>query len=342
METVRLGRTGLQVTRTAFGALPIQRIAAAEAARLLRRAFDAGINFFDTARMYSDSEEKIGLALADVRPRIVLATKSHASDRKGVLDHLAVSLRNLKTDYVDLLQLHNPASPPDPDDPESAYAGAVEARRKGMTRFIGITNHRLTVARAAVESGLYDTLQFPLSSISSDEDLRLPELCKDRDVGLIAMKALSGGLITHAAAAFAFLRQFGNVVPIWGIQREAELDEFLRLEAHPPALDDAMRDAIQRDRRDLAGDFCRGCGYCLPCPQEIPIPMAARMALLLRRSPCEPLLTEAWREQMHRIEQCTECRQCSDRCPYGLDTPNLLKRMLADYDQFYAAHRRDA
>jgi aryl-alcohol dehydrogenase-like predicted oxidoreductase len=339
MQTVRLGRTDLRVTQTAFGALPIQRIGAAEAARLLRRACDAGINFFDTARMYSDSEEKIGLALADVRPKIVIATKSHATDRRGLLDHLAVSLRNLRTDYVDLLQLHNPASLPEADDPESALAGAVEARRKGMVRFVGITNHRLAVAVEAVESGLFDTLQFPLSSISSDEDLRLPALCKAHDVGLIAMKALSGGLITRAATTFAFLRQFDNVVPIWGIQKDEELDEFLRLEADPPAMDEAMRRTIERDRRELAGDFCRGCGYCLPCPQEIPIPMAARMSLLLRRSPCEPLLTDSWREQMRRIEQCTECRQCSDRCPYGLDTPNLLKRMLADYEQFYAAHK---
>ncbi|MBN2581866.1 MAG: aldo/keto reductase, partial [Planctomycetes bacterium] len=251
---------------------------------------------------------------------------------------LATSLRNMKTDHVDVLQLHNPSALPDPDDAESTYAGALEAQKKGMVRFIGVTNHRLSVALEALASGLYDTLQFPLSSISSDEDLRLPALCREKDVGLIAMKALSGGLITQAATTFTFLRQYENVVPIWGIQKEAELDEFLRLDAHPPQLDEAMRETIARDRRELAGDFCRGCGYCLPCPQDIPIPMAARMSLLLRRSPYQPLLTDEWREKMHRIEQCTECRQCSSRCPYGLDTPNLLKKMLADYDEFYAAH----
>lgn len=338
MEKTRLGRTGLRVTRTAFGALPIQRVPMKEARRILRKAFEAGINFFDTARVYSDSEEKLGAALADVRSRVIIATKTHAADRKGVLEHLEVSLRNLRTDCVDILQLHNPKALPDADDPQSTYAGLLEAQRKGMVRFIGITCHRLAVAREAVASGRYDTVQFPLSSISSEEDLALAGACRKADVGLIAMKALSGGLLTSAASAFAFLRQYENVVPIWGIQRESELDEIVALDADPPTLDAALREAIRRDRKELSGNFCRGCGYCLPCPADIPIPMAARMALLLRRAPYEPLLSDEWQEKMRRINDCTECRQCAERCPYGLDTPNLLKRMLEDYEQFYAAH----
>ncbi|NIA22150.1 MAG: aldo/keto reductase [Anaerolineaceae bacterium] len=339
MKKVRLGRTNLMVTRTAFGALPIQRASLDEAKLLLRKAFQAGINFFDTARAYSDSEEKIGCALGDLpRQEIIIATKTHAADRRGVLAHLATSLRNMKTDYVDILQLHNPKELPDPDHAESTYAGLVEARKKGLVRFIGTTNHRRSVALAALESDLYDTLQFPLSSISSDEDLALAAICKQKDVGLIAMKALSGGLLTNAASAFAFLRQYQNVVPIWGVQTESELDEFVALEADPPAMDEAMKAGIETDRMELAGDFCRGCGYCLPCPVEIPINMAARMSLLLRRAPYQEFLSDQWRRKMHRIDDCTECRQCTERCPYGLDIPTLLKKMLEDYDQFLAAH----
>lgn len=338
MEQVRLGRTGMMVTRTAMGVLPLQRVDMALATRILRRAYDAGITFYDTARAYTDSEEKIGHALGDVRGSIVIATKSMATTRSGVLADLAVSLRNLRTDHVDLLQLHTPSMLPDPADPESSYAGLLEARAKGMTRFIGITNHGRDRALAAVASGLYDTLQFPLCHISTPEDLAVIEACRVADVGLIGMKPLSGGLLAHMRPAFAFLRQYANLVPIWGIQHEHELEELIALDAEPPRLDDEVLQAVERDRQELAGDFCRACGYCLPCPADIPIPMAARMGLLLRRMPPEQFLTDDWHARMHRIDDCTGCLECRSRCPYGLDTPTLLARMLADYDAFYGEH----
>ncbi len=237
MQKTRLGRTELEVTRTSFGVLPLQRTEMDEAVRILHRAFHAGITFYDTARSYTDSEDKIGAALSDVRDSIVIATKSGAVTRTGLLEHIEASLTRLHTDHVDLLQLHNPGALPDPEDPESAYAGLIEAREKGLTRFIGITLHSFERARAASESGMYDTLQFPICHISSPEDLALIDLCRERDVGLIAMKPLSGGLITNVRAAFAFLRQFDNVVPIWGIQRMSELEELIALDAAPPVLD---------------------------------------------------------------------------------------------------------
>jgi predicted aldo/keto reductase-like oxidoreductase len=338
MEYTELGRTGLRVSRTAFGALPIQRVNLEQACTILREAYEGGITFFDTARGYSDSEEKIGCALSDVRSEIILATKSSgAGDKASLLERLEISLRHLRTDYVDLLQLHNPRTLPDPDDPDSLYGGLLEARRRGMARCIGITNHKLDSAIEAAQSGLYDTVQFPLSAISADRDLELIDVCRQQGVGLIAMKALSGGLLTDARLAFAALRQYDNVIPIWGIQRESELAEFLALEADPPPLDDEMQAAIEREKNELAGDFCRGCGYCLPCPVEIPIPMAARMAFLLRRSPSARLVSPEWQEQMRRIEDCLECGQCRERCPYELDTPALLKKMLQDYVAFVEA-----
>jgi aryl-alcohol dehydrogenase-like predicted oxidoreductase len=334
MERTRLGRTDLQVTRTSFGVLPLQRTPLPEAARILRRAYDAGINFYDTARAYSDSEEKIGHALADVRDRIVLATKSMATTRAGVLADLETSLRNLRTDYVDILQLHNPGPLPDPADPESSYAALLEARAQGKIRFLGVTNHSRERAVAAVESGLYDTLQFPVSHISDDADLAVVDCCRTHDVGLIGMKALCGGLITDARAAFAFLRQYENLVPIWGMQHLHELEQILAFDADPPRLDAAAWARIDADRAALAGDFCRACGYCLPCPAGIPIPMAARMSLLLRRMPFQQFLQDGWRANMARIDDCTACGACRDRCPYGLDTPALLKKMLDDYRSF--------
>jgi len=339
MDKIKLGRTNLMVTRSGFGALPVQRVSFDEAKNILRKAYDNGINFFDTARAYSDSEEKIGYSLSDVRSEIIIATKSHAKDRKTLLEHLQISLKNLKTDYIDIYQIHNPDVLPDPNDPEGLYAGLLEAKEKGLVRFIGITNHKLKNAMEAAASGLYDTIQFPLCSLSSDEDLLLIEECKKRNVGLIAMKALSGGLLTNAAAAFAFLRQFDNVVPIWGIQRETELDDFISLEKNPPLLNDAMWSVIKKDRDELSGEFCRGCGYCLPCPAGIEIPTSARISLLLKRAPFQGFLEDSFKDKMELINNCIECGHCKNHCPYKLDTPNLLKRELKNYSEFYAKHK---
>lgn len=338
MDRIRLGRTNLMVSRSGFGALPIQRVTFEEAKVLLLKAYENGINFFDTARVYTDSEDKIGFALRDVRKEIFIATKSMASDKKKLLEDLETSLKKMKTDYIDIFQLHNPKVLPDPKDPNGLYSGLLEAKNKGLVRFIGITNHKLSTATEAAASGLYDTVQFPLSSLSNDKDLTLIEECRKRDVGIIAMKALSGGLITNAATTFTFLRQFNNLVPIWGIQKESELDEFLLLEKNPPALDQAMMDIINKDRAELSGAFCRGCGYCLPCPVGIEIPVASRMSLFIKRSVYQKFIEDGWRDKMELITKCINCGHCKDHCPYELDTPNLLKKELKKYREFCEAH----
>lgn len=339
MEKMRLGRTGLMVSRSGFGALPIQRISFDESRELLLKAYESGINYFDTARQYSDSEEKIGYALSGVRENIIIATKSHAEDKKTLFEHLETSLKNLKTDYIDIYQLHNPATLPDPNDPDGLYAGMLEAKRNGLIRHIGITNHSIKNAIDAAESGLYETVQFPLNSLASDEDLKLVGICRQLDIGVVAMKAMSGGLITNPATTFAFLRQYDNVIPIWGLQKVSELEDFIALENNPPVLDESMWEIINRDRAELAGDFCRGCGYCLPCPAGIDIPNQARISLMMNRSPYAEYLEDGYRDKMELIKNCINCGHCRDNCPYGLDTPNLLKRELKKYYEFYEAHK---
>lgn len=341
MEKIRLGRTELYVTRTAFGALPIQRISKADAVRLVRRAYDSGINYFDTANMYTDSEEKLGEALCDVRQSVVISTKTGAVDKKTALSHIELSLRRLQTDYIDLLQFHNPAQLPDIDDPNGAFAAALEMQKRGYIRHIGITNHRLGVASAAIDSGNFETLQFPFCYLTTEKELDLVARCKAADMGFIAMKGLSGGLLNNAEACYAFMREYDNVVPIWGIQREEELDQWLDLAARDPRMTREIQAVIDRDRQELAGNFCRSCGYCLPCAAGIDIPQAARMSALLRRSPYQPYMSGEWYAKMHKIEECIHCNACKSRCPYGLDTPELLRIMLKDYDAFYAVHHND-
>lgn len=334
MKTVTLGRTGITVNRNGFGALPIQRISAEAAGHLLRKAFESGIDFFDTARSYSDSEYKIGLALSDVRDKIVLATKTPSTTVEGFWSDLETSLSLLKTDYIDIYQFHNPAFCPKPGDGTGLYEAMLEAKAQGKIRFIGITNHRLAVAREAVESGLYDTLQFPFCYLADEKDVALVERCAEKNVGFICMKALSGGMITRSDAAYAYLAQYENTLPIWGVQRESELDEFIAYNESPPELTGEIAAYIERERTALAGEFCRSCGYCMPCPVGIQINQCARMSLLLRRSPAANWLTPAWQAEMEKIEDCLNCGQCVKKCPYSLNTPELLKKNLADYRTF--------
>lgn len=334
MEKVVLGRTGIEVNKNGFGALPVQRVSKEEAKVILRKAYDHGIRFFDSARAYSDSEEKIGLALSDVRKDIIITTKTMATNVEDFWKDLHTSLEMLKTDYIDVYQFHNPSFCPKPNDGTGLYEAMLEAKEKGMIRFIGLTNHGINVAREAVESGLYDTLQFPFSYLASEKEEELVRLCEEKNVGFICMKALSGGLITRSDAAYAYMLQYKNVLPIWGIQKESELDEFLSYQDNPPVLSDEMKALIEHDKKELAGNFCRGCGYCMPCPQGIVINQCARMSLMLRRAPTQGWLSEKWQNEMKKIENCIHCGKCMRHCPYGLNTPELLKKNYEDYKTF--------
>lgn len=341
MKKVKLGRTGLSVTKTSFGVLPLQRVPMETAVSILRRAYESGINFYDTARSYSDSEEKIGNALtgdASIRKEIVVATKSPGMDKEAVLKDIQTSLSLLKTGYVDILQLHNPGIYPDFADPDSPYAGLLEAQKRGYCRFIGITSHKLQFAMDAAESGKYDTVQYPFNYLSTPDEEKLVLRCGELDIGFIVMKAMSGGLISDASVTFAHLQQYENAVPIYGIQRMEELEQFLALDQDPPVLDEARKAVIEKDRKELAGNFCRACGYCMPCPAGINIPTAARMSLLLRRAPYRQFLTGGQKEGMERIRDCKHCGHCQSKCPYQLDTPALLQANLEDYEQFYREH----
>ena len=337
MTKVTLGRTGITVNKNGFGALPIQRASREDAVRILRKAYDGGIRFFDTARSYTDSEEKLGLALSDVRDDIFISTKIARFTVEDFRRDLDTSLRLLRTDHVDIYQFHNPPFVPKPGDGTGLYEAMLEAKRLGKIRFIGFTNHRLNLAHEAVDSGLYDTLQFPFSYLSGGQETELVEKCEKAGMGFLCMKALSGGLITRSDAAYAFMSQFPGALPIWGIQRERELDEFLSYQESEPRMTSEIRSLIERDRAELAGDFCRGCGYCMPCPAGIVINNCARMSLLLRRSPSANWLSEKWQAEMEKIESCLHCNACAKKCPYGLDTPALLRRNLLDYRTFLPA-----
>lgn len=336
MKTIVLGSTGISVPQNGFGALPIQRVSFEEAGTIIVRAFEGGMRFFDTARAYSDSEEKMGRVIAPFRDQIVIATKTMAKTPEAFWNDLETSLSLLNVDYIDIYQFHCVDECWRPDDGTGMYECMIEAKERGLIKHIGVTAHKLEVAFELVESGLYETLQYPLSYLSGERERELVQLCQDRNMGFIAMKGLAGGLLANSAACMAFMTQFDNVVPIWGIQRESELDEWLSYFSNTPALDDEMMGIIAADRAELSGDFCRGCGYCLPCPEGIVINQCARISLMVRRAPSEAWTNDYWQEQMDKINSCRECGVCMTRCPYGLQIPDLLRKNLADYKQILA------
>ena len=333
MRQLTLGRTGIETPQNAFGALPIQRVSKEAAVRILRRAYDGGMTYFDTARAYSDSEEKLGAAFDGMRSRIFIATKTQAKTAEQFWEDLETSLEKLRTDYIDVYQFHMAGRVYAPGDGSGLYECMLKAKEQGRIRHIGITAHKIQVAMDAASSGLYETLQFPFSYLSSDKEIALVRLCREKGVGFVAMKGLAGGLITRSDAAMAFMSQFENVLPIWGIQRERELEEFLAYMDRTPAMNAELAALIRREQEELAGDFCRGCGYCMPCPAGIEINNCARMSLMLRRAPSAAWLTEAWQKKMEKINDCIGCNSCMQKCPYKLNTPELLKKNYADYRQ---------
>ncbi|MBQ2669302.1 MAG: aldo/keto reductase [Clostridia bacterium] len=330
MKTITLGQTGITTPQNAFGALPVQRVDMETAVKILRRAYEGGMTFFDTARVYTDSEEKLGAAFEGMRDKIYIASKTMAKTPEKFWEDLNTTLNNLRTDYLDIYQFHCVGQCYAPGDGTGMYEAMLEAKAQGKIRHIGITAHKIGVAEEIVKSGLYETLQFPFSYLATDRDIALVKSCEEAGMGFIAMKGLSGGLLTNSDACMAFMSQY-NVLPIWGVQKMSELEEWLRFFEKEPEMTDEIRDFIENDRKELLGDFCRGCGYCAPCTVGIVINQCARMSQMIRRSTSAAWLSETWQVEMKKIEDCVDCGICKTRCPYELDIPTLLRKNYEDY-----------
>lgn len=335
MKQIVLGKTGITTPQNAFGALPVQRVDMNMAVKLLRRAYEGGMTFFDTARAYSDSEEKLGEAFDGMRDRIFISSKTQAKTPEKFWSDLEITLKNLRTDYLDIYQFHCASVCYRPGDGTGMYEAMVEAKKQGKIRHIGITAHLIGVAEDIVKSGLYETLQFPFSYLANEREIKLVEDTEKAGMGFIAMKGLAGGLLTNSRACMAFMSKY-NALPIWGIQREEELEEWLSFFNEDIEMTDEIAAFIEEDRKSLQGDFCRGCGYCMPCSVGIQINNCARMSQLIRRAPSANFLGEEWQGLMGKIEDCIDCGLCKSKCPYGLDTPNLLRKNLADYKDILA------
>jgi predicted aldo/keto reductase-like oxidoreductase len=339
-----LGKTGLTVSEVGFGAIPIIRLSQEEAVRVLRRALERGVTFFDTAHLYVDSEEKIGAALAGVRHQVVLASKTMKRDQEGARQDLELSLRRLRTDYLDLYQLHQVSQETDFETitgPNGALETVTRARDAGHLRHLGVTSHSLEMAVKLVKTGLFSTVQFPFNFVEEEAAGALHPAARELDLGIMAMKPFCGGLVENARVAFTYLRQFPDIIPLAGWDSVARVDEVVDLYEGPLEVTAADREAMARYRTELGDLFCRRCEYCQPCPQGVMITPAMLYAIVAHRM--GPAKAAAFAEKiMESVRLCEECGECATRCPYHLPIPETLAKHLALYDEHRQAGKNPA
>jgi len=340
MNTVRLGKTELVVSEVGFGGIPIIPLDFEEGVTVVRHCFERGMTFFDTANMYGDSEKKIGQALETVRDKVVIATKTLERSAEGAAKHIAYSLENLKTDYIDLYQLHSISKQDDLDKilaPGGALEAAEMAKSEGRIKHIGFSSHDVALAIKICRTGHFSTLQIPFNFIESDPAAELFPVAQELDMGMIAMKPLGGGLLERADLCFTFLQQYPLVVPIPGIQSVAEGDEIIQFYESPRPLRAKDAKKIDTIRAELGKRFCHRCGYCIPCEQGVKIPEVLGFRTLARR--LSPAITIAFtKDAMQTVENCSECGECLDKCPYRLPIPDLIKEYHAVFQDYVSKH----
>jgi len=336
MEKTRFGKTGLMVSRVAFGGIPIMRVPKDEAVKLIREIVSLGINFIDTAHGYADSEEKVGEAIRGMkREDLIIATKSPANNKKTFNEHLDLSLKRLGTDYIDILQLHNIGSTEKRDAcfaPGGAYEGLVEAVKSGKVRFPGFSSHSLELCIEIMKSGKFPVAQFPFNFIDDAAAKEAIPLAKELDIGFIAMKPMGGGRLDNAELAFRYLLQFDSIVADPGIEKIEEIREIAGIVERKPSLTAEDKKTIEKLRAEFGATWCHRCDYCQPCPQGIDI------SWVLSAESCKKRFTPERFKQMlgqpiEKAKTCIECGQCISRCPYHLQIPKLIRENIEFYDR---------
>jgi len=334
MKTIRLGKTGLEVSRVGFGGIPIMRLAEDEAIEVVQRCLHLGITFLDSANGYGTSEERIGKAIAGRREQVVIATKTGARDRATAQEHLDLSLKRLDTDYIDLWQFHNLSTFEAYEQalgPNGAMEAAQEALRAGKIRHIGITSHSMDVALKAVPSGHFETVQFPFNFVTNEAATELIPLAHKHDVGFIAMKPMAGGLLDNAVLAIKYLLKFDDIVPDPGIERIEEIEEIVGIVNGPWGLTSQEQREIERIRAEVGTRFCRRCGYCEPCPQGVSVSLIMVLRSFWKRLPAERFSTGWIASAVKSAENCIECGECEEKCPYHL----TIREMIVENVEFY-------
>jgi len=339
MKSVSLGRTGLTVSQIGFGGIPITRRAFEDGVAVVRRALDAGITFLDSANGYLDSEEKMGRAIVGRRREsLVIASKSPASTKQGILEHIDLSLRRLRTDYLDLYQLHN-LSLAESWEVASGPGGAMEglqlAVEQGKVRHIGVTSHSLQLTETLLATGLLETVMVPFNMIVHEAAEQILPAARAKNVGVIAMKPMAGGQLEEPGLPIRWLCQFPDVQVLVGFEQEEEVDQVVQLAEASEPLTQAELDEIERMRREMGRLFCRRCGYCQPCPQGIPITNMMVFSSFMRRFGPE-VAARRFGAGFEKVHSCEDCGQCEEKCPYHLPIRERIREVIGVYESIRA------
>ena len=341
MEKVRFGSTELMVSRIALGGIPLERLSLEDAAELVRKTIELGINFLDTAHGYTDSEEKMGLGIKGFpREDIIIASKSPARDKKTFFEHLDLTLKRLGTDYVDIYQHHGISTIEAYNEimvEGGAFEGMMEAVRDGRIRFPAFSSHDVELSMEIMKKGHFKSVQLPLNYVE-DGAVKAVQLAKELDIGFIAMKPFGGGRLSNAKLAIKYLMQFDHIVPDPGIEKFHEIEEIVRIVNSGEALTDDEIAEMQKIKSEMEKEWCRQCDYCRPCPQNIEISRVLMSDRMHKRLPHVRVM-KFISVPMENAKSCTECGQCMPKCPYHLDIPKLIKEKLALWDEYMAKHQ---
>ncbi len=340
MEKMKLGRTGLMVSRLGFGGIPIQRDTEEDAISVVKRCLDLGITYIDTANGYTTSEERIGKAVAGRRDKVVIATKTGARTREDAEKHLALSLKRLQTDYIDIYQFHGVNNTKHLEavlEPNGLLAFAEEAKKAGKVRHIGITSHQMDIAKKAIATDKFETIMFPFNVVTDEAAAQLLPLARQHDVGFIAMKPLAGGMLDNARICFKYLFQYHDVLSIPGIEKPQEIEEIVEILEKSPRMTAAEKSEMARMKEELGHRFCHRCDYCQPCTMNIPISTVLTSASFAKRLPEERFFTEMVAKAMEAAAQCADCGECEQRCPYQLP----IREMLNEQVEWFDAKRKE-
>jgi len=337
MRKTILGKTGLEVSAVGFGGIPIMRVSERDAVKAIHRALDVGVTFIDTAACYGDSQTKIGAAIHDHRDGLVIATKSGAVSKDTILADIQQSRRQLQTDFIDLYQLHGVSQGAweTISGPDGALEGLLTAKQAGDIAHIGFTCHCVETAKKLARNDLFETVQFPYNLVAREPGDELIPIAREHNMGFIVMKPMCGGQFDDAELAFKFLNAFPDLVAIPGIERPEEIEQIAAIVESGNTL--TGEEAARADEivKRLGKRFCRRCGYCQPCPQEIPITSALIFESFVKRMPPENVIGMA-QNLIEKIPQCLECGKCVEKCPYDLPIPELLKEQIEVVRQFLA------
>jgi predicted aldo/keto reductase-like oxidoreductase len=327
-----LGKTGIEAVRMGFGGIPIQRVSETQAVEVVLYALEKGMDFIDTSRMYTNSETRIGKALKESGKKVAVATKSFARSADGIQRDVETSLKELQRDYIDLYQCHGISSDEEyrlVTSPNGALAGLLKAQEQGLIGHVGITSHSLDLLEKVLDDGLFETIMVCLSFLEPAAEEKILPKARAKNVGVIAMKPFSGGVIEAPEIALKWVLSFPDILVLAGVEHKELIDQNWNVFQGDYGMVDSEKQKMEEIRKEFDKKFCRRCDYCQPCPAEIPIQFVLGIRSMVKRAGTSMMQTPMLRNMLEKAVNCTECGDCMDRCPYGLPIPEMIKTNLS-------------